>query len=86
MLEKIKNSLRIKHNAIDEDIKEQIEACKLDLNRVGIKKINEDDALIIQVVKLYVKWHLNYEGEADRYMKAYELMRNGMSLDGDYNV
>ena len=83
LLEKIKNSLRIKHNAIDEDIQEQIEACKLDLNRVGIKKIN---ALIIQITKLYVKWHLNYEGEADRYMKAYELMRNGMSLDGDYNV
>ena len=86
MLEKIKHSLRIKHSAIDEDIKEHIEACKLDLKRVGIVKVDETDFIIIQLVKLYVKWHLNYEEEADRYMRAYELMRNSISLSGDYNV
>lgn len=86
MLEKIKLALRIKHNAVDEDIRDQIEACKLDLKRVGIIKIDEKDFLIIQLVKLYVKWHMNFENEAGRYMQAYQMMRDSLSLSGDYNV
>ena len=86
MLEKIKHSLRIGHNGIDEDIKEHIDACKLDLQRVGVKKIEDTDALIIQAMKLYVKWHLNFEDEADRYQNAYEMLRNSLAMCGDYNV
>lgn len=86
MLEKIKKSLRIMHDGLDSDIQEHIDACKLDLQRVGIKKIKDDDFLIIQAVKLYVKWHLNYENESDRYMRAYEMLRNSLAMCGDYNV
>lgn len=86
MIDKVKLSLRIRHHAIDEDLQDMISACKLDLARVGIKNISDTDPLIIQLVKLYIKWQLNYEDAADRYIQAYEMMRNSISLSGDYNV
>lgn len=86
MLEKIKESLRIKHSATDNDLNDMILACKLDLKRVGIVKLDDADALIIQAVKIYIKWHLNFEGEADRFRVAYERLRDSLSMCGEYNV
>lgn len=86
MTEKIKDSLRIKHSALDAEITDLVAACKADLRRVGIEKIEDDDALIIQVAKLYVRWQMNFESEADRYRKAYEMLRNALSMCGEYNV
>ena len=51
MVEKIKHSLRIGHDSINSDIQEHIDACKLDLKRVGVKKIEDTDPLIIQAAK-----------------------------------
>lgn len=86
MLNKIKLALRISHNALDADISDIIEACKLDLARMGVTNTLDTDFLIIQAVKLYVKWQLNFEGEADRYMNAYTALAQSLSLCGDYNV
>ena len=86
MLNKIKESLRIKHSAADGDLQDVISACKADLKRVGVKKVEEDDVLIIQATKFYAKWQFNYEGEAERYQKAYEKLRDSLSLYGKYNV
>lgn len=86
MLSKIKLALRISHTALDSDITEMIEACKLDLKRIGLINIVDTDFLIIQAVKLYVKWQLNFEGEAERYMNAYTALAQSLSLSGDYNV
>ncbi len=86
MLDKVKLSLRITHSALDGDILEQIEACKKDLQREGVTSLNGDDFLILQAVKLYVKWHLNYENEGERYRDAYNNLAQSLSLCGDYNV
>ena len=84
MLEKIKEALRIKHSESDNDIRDQILAAKADMYRVGINKVDEKDFLIIQAIKLYVKWQLNFEDDAIRYMLAYEKLRDSLSLCGDY--
>lgn len=84
MLEKIKEALRIKHSESDNDIKDQIAAAKADMYRIGINKVDEKDVLIIQAIKLYVKWQLNFEDDAIRYMLAYEKLRDSLSLCGDY--
>lgn len=86
MLEKIKLDLRITHNKMDSDIQDNIEACKLDLKRVGVKDIDETDQLIIKAVKLYCRYQYNFENEGDRYNKAYAALRDAISLCGDYNV
>lgn len=86
MLQKIKESLRIKHNALDNDLSDLVGACKRDLRRVGVVQVSEDDFLILQAAKLYTKWQLNFEGDSDRYRMAYESLRDSLSLCGDYNV
>ena len=86
MLTKIKDSMRIKHSAADTDLNDVISAGKADLKRVGVKKINEDDPLIIQAMKLYAKWQFDFELEAERYRLSYEKLRDSLSLCGEYNV
>ena len=86
MLNKIKMSLRIKHNSIDDELNDLIAAAKKDLARVGIIKILEDDELIIQAIKLYCKWQLNYDSASERYEQAYTSMSQSLSMSGDYNV
>ena len=87
MLEKVKLALRIISNKTDEDILDLIEACKIDLTTAGVKKIKEDDALIIQAIKLYCKANYGLDNkDSEKYLKAYEGLKISLSLCGEYNV
>lgn len=87
MLEKVKLALRIKSSKTDEDILDLINACKIDLSVAGVKKINEDDALIGQAIKLYCKANYGLDNkDSDKYLKSYELLKSSLALCGDYNV
>lgn len=83
MLEQVKKDLRISHDKLDTDIQENIEACKLDMQRVGIDTTRMD-ALMTKAVKLYLRWQYNYENQADRYGYAYQQLRNALSLSKKY--
>ena len=69
----IKSSMRIlsKSAVIEQDINNSIAACKLDLQLAGVVNINENDALIIRAVTLFVKAEFNYQNAADRYKQSY---------------
>lgn len=82
-LEKVKKDLRISHSKLDEDIQDNIEACRLDLKRVGID-VNKSDVLLEKSIKLFLRWQYNFENQADRYRNAYESLRNALSLCEDY--
>lgn len=82
-LEKIKKDLRISHSKLDEDIQDNIDACKLDLKRVGID-VTKSDVLLEKSIKLFLRWQYNFENQADRYRNAYESLRNALSLCEDY--
>ena len=86
MLEKIKLSMRIFHNAIDSDIELNIDACMLDLRRVGIHEnvLKTDDALIYKAAELYCKWQYDFGGKGDQYRQAFEKLRDAMSLCDSY--
>jgi hypothetical protein len=84
MLEKVKKDLRIVHTMMDGDIQDNINACLLDLERVGVTLIDDTDALIVKAIKLYCRWQYNFENQADRYMQAYSALRDALSLCGDY--
>lgn len=86
MLTLLKQALRISHSKLDTEITMFKDACLNDLERVGIVEIDETDEVIKTLCVLYLKWQYNFEGEADRYRKAYEMMRDGYSMCGDYNV
>ncbi|MBS6503982.1 MAG: head-tail connector protein [Clostridium sp.] len=86
MFEKIKRNLRITINEFDEDIRDLIEAAKRDMITQGVKKVEDEDPLIIRAIDLYCKgyFYLNNK-DAERYIKSYESLRDHLSLAGDYN-
>ena len=84
MLEKIKLSMRIYHNALNEDIEDNIDVCMLDLQRVGVHKTHatkeSEDKLIGKAAELYCKWQYNYLDKGEKFMQAYEKLRDSLSL------
>ena len=96
MLKKIKLSMRIFHDVLDDDINSNIDACMLDLQRVGISANiavgTSSDALISKAAELYCKWQNDFNAKGEQYQKAYEKLRDAISLcdtyagSGDSNV
>lgn len=85
MLNKIKKSMRISHDALNETILEDIEICKMDLSVAGVY-CNDDDKLLQKACELYIKWQNNYLGKGEQFEKAYRSLKDAMALCGDYNV
>lgn len=91
---KIKESMRISHNVLDQEILENIESSIFDMKRVGIQPFsieNEEidqnklkDKLVEKAAELYCKWQADFQGKAERYEKAYNALRDALSLCGDY--
>lgn len=81
--EKIKLALRIRNNALDEDIKKNIDAALLEISRVGVD-IETIDSLILMCVELYCKYVYNFENKGDKYFENFEKLRNSLSLSFKY--
>lgn len=87
MLESIKLALRIKSSAFDEEIKELIESSKTDLKISGITNIKEEDPLIRQAIKTYCKANFGLDNkDSEKYQSSYDMLKQHLSLCGDYNV
>lgn len=88
MLDRIKLSMRIFHNALDPDIGSNIDSCMLDLKRVGVSAEYADpgttDALIQKAAELYCKWQYDFAEKGEQYQKAYEKLRDALSLCDTY--
>lgn len=89
MLEQIRSALRITHHKLDKDLWLNIDACKLDLQRVGVDISSRYDdgksAMIQKAIELYVKWQYDYCGKGEQYRKNYETLRDALSLCSDFN-
>lgn len=87
MLEKVKLALRIKNNKLDLEINDLIEACKVDLSIGGVRKIEEIDPIINRAIILYCKANFGLDNkDSEKYQKSYDLLKQSLSLCGDYNV
>lgn len=87
ILEKVKLALRIKSNSLDLEIQDLIESAKADLNISGVKNLDEEDPLIIQAIKTYCKANFGLDNkESEKYQNSYNLLKQSLSLCGDYNV
>lgn len=87
MLEKVKLALRIKNNKLDFEINDLIESCKVDLSISGVRKIEEIDPIINRAIILYCKANFGLDNkDSDKYQKSYDLLKQSLSLCGDYNV
>jgi hypothetical protein len=88
LLEIVKKNLRVTHAALDEaEIMPLIEAAKQELENAGAVKTDDDDPMIIRAVTAYAKAHFGYDNpEADRFGRAFESIRNTLSMLEDYNA
>jgi len=88
LLDDIKSSLRVSHNALDNDISDLIEEARHDLMLSGVssKKANEDtDPLIKRAIKTYCKAEFTSDArEAERFKTSYNMLKNHLTLAGDY--
>lgn len=91
MREEVKQALRISESntAFDEEIQTLIDAARLDLIQAGISNdlvnASEPDALIKRAIVTFAKAHFGYDNpEADRFNQAYTMLKQHLSLYGDY--
>jgi len=82
MLEKIKLSLRLITEEFNTEIESLIAACKRDLNVGGVKNIDEEDPLILRAITLYCKGHFGYADIGEKYLQAYESLKNALYMEG----
>ena len=87
MLDKVKLALRVSGDIFDMEIQDLIDAAKLDLNISGVVKTDEKDALIQRAIIVYCKANFGYDNnEAERFQKSYDMLKQHLSLAGDYNA
>lgn len=100
LLDRIKIQLRISHSKLDDVIKADIDASLLELKRVGIETfcLNENgeqtfdengvpilkDDLVRKASELFVKGQEDFMSKGEQYTKAFDKMRDALSLSGDY--
>ena len=88
LTKKMRSALRIRSTSKDitEEINDCIEACKKDLQDVGIKRLDEKDALIIRAITLYVKAEFGFNGNADKFKSSYESLKIHLAMSSEYNT
>ena len=96
MLDKVKNALRVKTAAFDDEIQDLIDACKADLRLVGVnvpedtpaegKEAAAGDPLITRAIVLYAKANFGYSEDSAKYRAAYDYLKCSLSLAGDYHA
>lgn len=84
MLDKIKLALRIKSDAFDDEIKDLVKACRIDLHLAGVDRTRESDPLICRAIILYCKANFGYGDEKEKFHRSYQALRDSLSLAGDY--
>lgn len=76
ILEKIKQSLRISHSKLDEDVQSDIDACLADLKVCGVIYADESDPLIFNAIKLWCRsLYTDDIAKGAEYLRRYESLK-----------
>lgn len=78
--------LRISTTSRDDEIRQVLSACLIDLSIGGVAVINTTDYQIQQAMKLYLKAMFGYDANAEKFGQAYEFLKRALALSGDYNT
>lgn len=85
LVDQARGWLRIQTQSRDEEIRQTLEACLLDLSAGGVKDPDPSDALVRQAMKLYLKSQFGYDENAEKFSAAYEHVKFALALCGTYN-
>ena len=72
--------------AITDEINDCIEACKRDLQQVGVNNLDESDALIIRAITIYCKAEFGYSDKAQQFRQSYDSLKIALSLMEEYQT
>lgn len=88
LTEKMRNAIRISSKAepITEEINDCIEACKRDMQQVGINNLDETDALIVRAITVYCKAEFGYSEKAQQFRQSYDSLKLALSLMEEYQT
>ncbi|WP_425435951.1 head-tail connector protein [Metabacillus halosaccharovorans] len=96
LLDEVKTALRISasNTVFDMEVQGLIDSSKIDLIQAGILegKVNptppaEPDAIIKRAIITYAKANFGYDNpEADRFNQSYIMLKQHLSLYGDYKA
>lgn len=88
LTDKIRDALRIssRAEAITNEINDCIEACKRDLQQVGVVNLDESDALIIRAITIYCKAEFGYSEKAQQFRQSYDSLKLALSLMEEYTT
>lgn len=80
----VKTDLGIRSTNKDADIEMAIEAAKVQMAMRGVTVIQETDPTTVNCILLYCRQWFNFQGEADRFFQAFELLANAMAKSSEY--
>lgn len=83
LLSTLRHAVRVTSKEADEEINGLVESCRVELKLAGVYG-DDEDPLYLQAVRLYCKAHYGYDNDTDRFLHAYESLRDSMALSGDY--
>lgn len=93
MLEHVKLALRVSSDAYDPEVQDLIESAQMELIQVGVSPsfitddIEEMDPLIKRFIVTYAKANFGFDNsDADRLRDSYVMLKQHLSLAGDYIV
>lgn len=79
-----KRSLGITNDRKDDEIILAVEAGKQRMSMSGVNVIDEDDALTAQALMLYVRYWFNFQGDGEKYNRAFKQTVNAMTHAVEY--
>ena len=86
LLNKVKTSLRISHNVLDDDVADTIDACLADLKVCGVIPQHDADPLILNAVKLFCKAaYTDDMGKAAAYQARYDALKSCLMMAEGYD-
>lgn len=91
LLEQIKKSQRISHDALDDVLQSDIDAGADELLRAGVYPYSADGSisgkpLVRKAIELYAKGMEDFEEKGSVYIASFEKLRDAMALSGGYGV
>ena len=84
-LKKIKQSLRISHDKLDEDILADVDACLADLRLVGVVYADNTDPLIFNAIKLWCRsLYTDDPVKSAEYLRRYDALKSSLMMAEGY--
>lgn len=86
MLDKVKLALRIMTTLYDSELKDLIDAAKLDLGIAGVHLPTELDAVVERAIITYCKVNFGSPADYDRLKASYDEQKAQLSMATGYTV